>query len=419
VQGNSLLPEGTDLGGGVAWMGTPPPLSLPEAKNRLLEMTGIPDLAQGVSSLGRGETLAGIGQGAFGALSAASLLSPDLRGAFEALRGGVEAMPALLGGAGAIRAWHGTPHLFPSEPGAPLGAFRDEAIGSGEGAQAYGWGHYVAGESKVAEKYREKLAGDYQISGFGDKWKAFRRWPSDDPAIDTSQEFKTREEAQNWVDSRGALLEVHVLPEEHELLDWDKGLGEQSPGVQENLKPFLDKIPEQAQASGGFIYKRISQNLGGFQPGTTLPMEGTSEKASKALHAAGIPGIKYLDEGSRRPSTPATYFDEMTEQQKMGLQIINDIGQKNRWLRDPQLIFQDIISDPFMSPSNKGLAERIGYMTPKVIERFEAVKSLNPDKLIPPKRTYNYVIFDPSNLRIIGRNRQRLEPVDYDPFEVK
>lgn len=31
-------------------------------------------------------------------------------------------------------------------------------------------------------------------------------------------------------------------------------------------------------------------------------------------------------------------------------------------------------------------------------------------------QTLNYVIFDPSNLRIVGQNGQRLEPIDHDPF---
>jgi hypothetical protein len=37
--------------------------------------------------------------------------------------------------------------------------FDDEYIGSGEGAQTYGWGHYVAGARKTGETYRQKLAG--------------------------------------------------------------------------------------------------------------------------------------------------------------------------------------------------------------------------------------------------------------------
>jgi ribosomal protein S18 acetylase RimI-like enzyme len=47
--------------------------------------------------------------------------------------------------------YHGTPHRFEE--------FSLQAIGSGEGYQAYGWGLYFAGNREVAEFYREKLAG--------------------------------------------------------------------------------------------------------------------------------------------------------------------------------------------------------------------------------------------------------------------
>ena len=46
-------------------------------------------------------------------------------------------------------AYHGTPYKFDK--------FSLEAIGSGEGAQAFGWGLYFAGKKKVGEFYRVKL----------------------------------------------------------------------------------------------------------------------------------------------------------------------------------------------------------------------------------------------------------------------
>jgi len=46
-------------------------------------------------------------------------------------------------------AYHGSPHRFDK--------FTLDHIGTGEGAQAYGWGLYFAGEKDVAEWYRERL----------------------------------------------------------------------------------------------------------------------------------------------------------------------------------------------------------------------------------------------------------------------
>lgn len=47
-------------------------------------------------------------------------------------------------------AWHGSPYKFDK--------FSNEAIGTGEGAQAHGYGHYVAKSKDVAKGYAEKLS---------------------------------------------------------------------------------------------------------------------------------------------------------------------------------------------------------------------------------------------------------------------
>ena len=47
-------------------------------------------------------------------------------------------------------AWHGSPYKFDK--------FSNEAIGTGEGAQAHGYGHYAAKNKDVADRYREVLS---------------------------------------------------------------------------------------------------------------------------------------------------------------------------------------------------------------------------------------------------------------------
>ena len=50
------------------------------------------------------------------------------------------------------RVWHGTPHR-----GIETTGFKLNKIGSGEGAQAYGWGMYFASQREIAEHYRKTL----------------------------------------------------------------------------------------------------------------------------------------------------------------------------------------------------------------------------------------------------------------------
>ena len=53
-------------------------------------------------------------------------------------------------------AWHGTPYRGIEKEG-----FKLHRIGTGEGAQSYGWGIYFAEEKAVAEGYRARLSDDY------------------------------------------------------------------------------------------------------------------------------------------------------------------------------------------------------------------------------------------------------------------
>lgn len=53
-------------------------------------------------------------------------------------------------------AWHGSPYKFDK--------FSNEAIGTGEGAQAHGYGHYAAKNKDVAQGYADRLGG-YEYNG--------------------------------------------------------------------------------------------------------------------------------------------------------------------------------------------------------------------------------------------------------------
>lgn len=50
--------------------------------------------------------------------------------------------------------YHGTPHRFPATEANPLGEFDASKMGTGEGAQAYGHGHYLAEKPETAVQYQ-------------------------------------------------------------------------------------------------------------------------------------------------------------------------------------------------------------------------------------------------------------------------
>lgn len=347
------------------------------------------------------------------------------RGTAAELAGLGMGVPAPPGSLSAFLGYHGTPHLFKPEPGAPFGAFRNEAIGSGEGAQAYGWGHYVAGNESVAKGYQNQLSGYGQIAINGNHYSLLdprkavesefpnivgnnqiaypiqfmmndMRQGLDLPAAINNMKYnyshfepenilqaeKLFTKANPQVSSGGHLLEVHILPEESDLLDWDKRLGEQDPQMLDKLQASgLLPSYNPMQLTGEGFYRDLSRryadklaaNLGG-----TTARELGPRAASQALDAAGIPGLRYLDAGSR------------------GKQpfIVHAQNDKGDWFQAQQ------------------------FPTRQMAENFIARNPINAYdfRIEENPLTHNYVLFHPRHLRIIGRNGERLEPVEGDPF---
>jgi hypothetical protein len=214
--------------------------------------------------------------------------------------------------------YHGTPHIFPPTPRNPLGEFDASKIGTGEGAQAYGHGIYMAENPDVAMKYQPR---DTALES-----SIMRRYSAAEkqqnyPAMQVYEDFglnKRPEEVLSAIQQAGyspkdlkSALDAHKiaskeyanqkagslykadLPDEKiaKMLDWDKPLSEQ-PNILKMLKKnyrsdYLDMFKNRP---GSDFYKAISGNEG---------VEDLRASGSSELLKLGIPGIRYLDEGSR------------------------------------------------------------------------------------------------------------------------
>ena len=219
-------------------------------------------------------------------------------------------------------AYHGTPHTFKAEDGAPLGKFKTSQIGTGEGAQAYGHGLYFAGKKEVAEHYRNALGYDpdkMKINGrqINDEFNRFAGNPKatnldyqiaegierlmmDESPQDVISYFKENDFDPRAIkyfedakfETYGSLYKVELAPKENEYLLWDKPLSEQPKGVREKLKKFLREQDGEDlwEYRKGMDYRELRDNV----------LENMPEpEISAALKEAGIPGIKYLDGASR------------------------------------------------------------------------------------------------------------------------
>lgn len=266
-------------------------------------------------------------------------------------------------------AWHGTPHEFPAErliqhptgeqehipasqpvpEGAsvikefPLGRFRSDRIGTGEGAQAYGHGLYL-GEEPTARVYRQALSGDPTTNeGKKPNWqsrgsKSFaqmalaqsldKKLSGDEAIKDAMQDlhrnaaFSERKDIKQryydavnslsemlgkpWKINPGHIYHVRVNANPEHFLDWDKPLSEQSEHVQKALEALHgEKMGYNSQIlhpsnKGDNLYYTLASRFGRTR-------EAHAQPTAAALHAAGIPGIRYLDANSRGPTGNPTH----------------------------------------------------------------------------------------------------------------
>jgi hypothetical protein len=245
--------------------------------------------------------------------------------------------------------YHGTPHTLPPTAKNKLGEFDASKIGTGEGAQAYGYGIYVAENPAVAKDYTFLEQNWFDTSQATYKGKSIDSW-YEKAQKDQDLAFRTKnktlekdatarlaywenimthnhpekvvktmtdpdygwDEAAKYAKSiditkfkgvpdAGNLYKVD-LPDEKiaTMLDWDKPLTEQSPEVRKALAQYMDGSetfisPTKGSLynpTGKQIYESITKNTDAFSG------EG-SQIAAEQLRQIGISGVKYFDEGSR------------------------------------------------------------------------------------------------------------------------
>jgi len=218
-----------------------------------------------------------------------------------------------------IKAYHGSPHDFER--------FDLSKIGTGEGAQAYGHGLYFADNEAVARAYRDTLSkqkrsdpaywadktlpqdltlaqGD-ELRRLGQKMRLNGNLPAEEMA-QWKELHAIRRNYEGAIDAQapqGRMYEVNINADPARFLDWDKPLSQQPqaardvvnkkfspPGTNRYLDDLLlvSSTKENGleyTASGSQIYQALAN--------------GNRQEISRQLNEAGIPGIKYLDQGSR------------------------------------------------------------------------------------------------------------------------
>jgi hypothetical protein len=240
--------------------------------------------------------------------------------------GALGAMAVLPGGSKrGIKAYHGSPHSFDK--------FSMDKIGTGEGAQAYGHGLYFAENEGVAKGYRDTLtksstdgaqtrlkkAGgdvDAAIADLQGRIANYRDNGAPQYADAIEEDLRALvkfKETGEW--TPGSMYEVNIDADPNAFLDWDKPLSEQPEAVRKSFGDLvgrdLSKETGWAKMNGQQALDAIMERYGSLDwpddANAALRAQyrdNSRSKASAILAGKGIPGIKYLDAGSR-PSTPA------------------------------------------------------------------------------------------------------------------
>jgi hypothetical protein len=218
--------------------------------------------------------------------------------------------------------YHGSPHRFEE--------FDASKIGTGEGAQAFGHGIYLAENPEIAKGYRDRLQrqgkmdstgqldlmmekslpkvqGGYEIKGViypyhkdlieGISQGLIKKGDIPDDLYNVAKSYT----------EPGALYTAD-LPDEivDRMLDWDKPLSEQSSAIQDLARKIgVGKAAGPTKAKmKAFIEGKENAERGIVAKGEDLyralsDYGGQSVEGSRALQSVGIPGIRYLDAGSR------------------------------------------------------------------------------------------------------------------------
>ena len=239
--------------------------------------------------------------------------------------------------------YHGTPHTFEPEEGAPLGRFRSSKIGTGEGAQAYGYGLYLAEHPDVAGQYRQiaghqgpfnaflipdaahpelqdlshkaSLSGNHAAAWVYDELLTGDFGPEQLLRKASKEELPAVQEALANAESvlkkhKGSLYKVD-LPDAkiEQMLDWDKPISQQ-PLMQKAFDKFWKGLSKNERAQAVFdefgdydLAEQMAKNPGEVRGRLAYTLMthhfGDQAAASDFLRQQGVPGIKYLDAGSR------------------------------------------------------------------------------------------------------------------------
>ena len=243
-----------------------------------------------------------------------------------------------------IKAYHGSPYEFDR--------FDDEAIGTGEGAQAYGFGHYLAEREVTAKSYRDALSATLVVLEDGTEIKYGKHLDNIKETLKAKfpqiEDIQAHQIAKSTIDDnlvpgdvegfsrvsiydkqgflkyeydgekvfleaikankkardfKGYMYEAAIDAADEDLLDYDAPLSQQSEKIQKIFPP--ENYPETFVGRSLYDFIAGSAGIGGNRRYGPDGMRQSAKQTSARLKELGIKGIKYADAQTRFKKDPA------------------------------------------------------------------------------------------------------------------
>jgi hypothetical protein len=284
----------------------------------------------------------------------------------QALARLMEQVPGLMG----ATAYHGTPHNI-------RGKFDISKVGTGEGNQSYGYGMYFAENPKVASEYAlttpqnvnkeaynaENIAKRLFRGGFDEEYITNRIKSVLPNANNETIAIAVKTAKTGKVG--GNLYKVDI-PDEYipKMVQFETPLSEMDEKLASVIKPLQEQLKNQPNPD---LFKNAKSVGDVIQYSNAIGLN-----PHIPLQEAGYKGIKYLDQGSRNPG-----FSSLTPAQL------------------------DSRIDGIKESLDAGLGNK------EVLER--QLKSLQTERDSYKNLTSNFVVFDPTDVKILEKNSQKVE----------
>ena len=256
----------------------------------------------------------------------------------------------------AIRAWHGTSHNFKR--------FSLSGIGTGEGAQAHGWGLYFAGKREVGEDYRDTLSRRLEYNG-------------------KTYEFTD----YGWIDENGSDDVDPVIAEALNALAYGGG---QIEAAVERLNKAIKSFERMAKHDG-WSQKIIDETVGDYQKSIDIVKSGKIKTTLKGyLYEVEIPDADVMLDEQKK-------FAEQPEKVQRALRAIaKELGIEFKGEDTGEWIYSKILVE---AEDDKAASELLNK---------HGVKGIT---YVGGRDGRCYVVFDDTAIKIINKFDGKNNPV--------